>query len=152
MIKHSFIIVLIIILGVAGFLIGRVLNKETSGYEMARVKIGGKTINVEIADTLEKQLEGLSGRESLAENNGMLFVFNEAKSYTFWMKDMNFSLDIIWINDNEVVDFIENAQPSKEKIPPSFYPQTPADKVLEAPAGSVKKLNIKVGDRITVNN
>src|SRR3989344_8940875 len=62
-----------------------------------KIKIGQKTIFIEIADTQEKQKKGLSGRDNLPEDSGMLFVFKEEGHHQFWMKDMNFSIDIIWI-------------------------------------------------------
>jgi len=73
------------------------------------VTIGGTTVEVEIADTQTARIQGLSGRESLAENSGMLFLWPEADYYSIWMKEMKFPIDIIWINGNQVVDFIESA-------------------------------------------
>ncbi|MBU4141500.1 DUF192 domain-containing protein, partial [Patescibacteria group bacterium] len=70
-------------------------------YKIEEIKIGGKIIKVEIADMPEKQAKGLSGRKFLAENHGMLFVFTSPDHYSFWMKDMNFSLDFIWISGSE---------------------------------------------------
>lgn len=71
------------------------------------VLIGGKKIRVDIADTVVTRTQGLSGRTSLAETDGMLFVFENADRYGFWMKDMNFAIDIIWIDPEKNIVYIE---------------------------------------------
>ena len=75
------------------------------------VTIGNTVFNVEIASTTAEQTIGLSGRKSLAENEGMFFTFNSPGVQNFWMKDMNFPIDIIWISGNKVAGFAENAEP-----------------------------------------
>ncbi len=127
----------------AGFLF---LGNRKTGYETAKIEIRGTVIEAEIADTLRKRTQGLSGRPGLAENKGMLFIFKIPYKYGFWMKDMNFPIDIIWINSDKIVDFAENVQPSAGDSLPIFRPSAAADKVLELSAGSVERLNIKVGD------
>lgn len=117
-----------------------------------QMKVGGKTLNVEIADTKEKLEKGLSGREKLAENEGMFFVMPQDSQPGFWMKKMKFSIDIIWINDNKIVEVSENLPvPDKENSLdnlPKYYPKEPIDYVLEVNAGFVKENNIKPGATI----
>src|SRR3989344_8044864 len=106
-------------------------------YEVRTLSIGGKvTIKVEVADTPEKTTLGLSYRESLPENFGMLFIFSEPHIPTFWMKEMNFPLDMIWIReDNTIVDITQNVpQPSPGMMEfelPHYSPSQPAKMVLE---------------------
>ena len=69
------------------------------------VNIVGKTLQVDLALTDEEKARGLSGRESLDEDEGMLFVFDVPGNYGFWMKDMNFAIDIIWLNE-KITPFI----------------------------------------------
>jgi uncharacterized protein len=112
--------------------------------EGARVVIGGTSVRVELADTLDERVRGLSGRESLSEGEGMLFVFPEDGRYGFWMKDMNFSIDIIWLSSaGKVVHIAENVPP--DSYPASFQPAEPARYVLEVPAGFAKAHNIALG-------
>ena len=117
------------------------------------IKVGEVSIQVEVVNTLETRARGLSGRKSLAENMGMLFVFDQSGKYGFWMKDMKFALDMIWIQDNTVIGFSENAVPepgvSMWKLKMYHSPE-PVDKVLEVNAGTVQKEGIKVGDVVTV--
>lgn len=109
------------------------------------VTIGGHTIFVEIQDTDSERNKGLSGRSSLAEGRGMLFVFEGDGIYSFWMKDMLFPIDIIWISSNgNIVDINENVAP--DTYPKTFSSQSPARYVLELPANTVKRLRISVGD------
>ena len=118
------------------------------------LQINGKVIKVEVADTAEKRKKGLAGRESLAENEGMLFIFEREERYPFWMKGLKFPLDFVWIKDNEVVDILENIPPPAKKQKDSDLPiysaQTAINRVLELNAGTVQKLNIKVGDTVSL--
>lgn len=116
------------------------------------LQISDSILKVEIADTPAKQRLGLGGRDSLGENEGMLFIFGSKDIRAFWMKGLKFSLDLIWISDNKIVDFTENVPPpvkgQSDISLPTFASKEPVDKVLELNGGSVKKLNIKVGDTI----
>ncbi len=109
---------------------------------------GSTPFNVEIASTEVSRERGLSGRDGLAPNSGMLFVFAGPGYDCFWMKDMNFDIDMLWFDENQnLVHVQENA--SKSTYPSSFCPQTPASYVLEVPAGTVKQLGLQLGDRFT---
>jgi len=110
------------------------------------IKIGEKTINVEVVRTETEREQGLSGREKLGKNYGMLFVFERRDFYVFWMKDMLFPIDIIWIDkDGTVVDVLEDAQP--DTYPEfQFVSDFLAQYVLEVNAGFFDKNNIKLGD------
>ena len=121
------------------------------------VRIGGATFNVEIASTTLEQARGLSLRKSLGENDGMLFIFSWPGIQSFWMKDTNFPLDMIWIGSgqsgNKVLGFVENAppQPGVSLWGLRVYDSPDGtDKVLEVNAGTVAKDNIKVGDTVQV--
>jgi uncharacterized membrane protein (UPF0127 family) len=110
------------------------------------VIIAGVRLSVEVVDTLAERGRGLSGREMLPENNGMLFVFDTPGRYGFWMYGMKFPLDIIWIDERlRVVYFVENAQPCVN-ICETYEPPEDALYVLEVNAGFVKKYGLKVGD------
>ena len=80
------------------FLASLLVGCQASSTKMAEVVIGQQTICVEVADRPIQWARGLSNRASLAANRGMLFIFPQSAIHSFWMKEMNFSLDIIWIN------------------------------------------------------
>ena len=110
------------------------------------VTINDYELEIEIVRTPEEQARGLSGRESLEENAGMLFVYDQPTTPSFWMKEMNFPIDIIWIgNDRRIVDISENIAP--ETFPRLFRPRAPVQYVLETNAGWAKSHNISVGDQ-----
>jgi len=113
--------------------------------ELASITIKNTKIKVELADTAEKKSYGLSGRNSLPENRGMLFVYDKPEFYSFWMKDMQFSIDIIWINESYRVVDITKSVPL-DSFPQSFQPQRPAQYVLEVSAGFSDKNDIRIGD------
>ena len=106
--------------------------------------IGDAKIYIEIAKTTAELTMGLSGRPTLAENSGLFFIFPNSGIHGIWMKDMNFPIDIIWLDENYQIVFIkENAMP--KSYPEVFTPSTPARYVLEVLAGFVQKNKIFVG-------
>lgn len=111
------------------------------------IKLGDEEIKVEVVDTIESRAQGLSGKSSLEEDEGMLFVFDIAGVYPFWMKDMNFPIDIIWMDENQKVIYIKkNATP--ESYPESFWPKENSKYVLEVSSMFTNKHNIKLGDKL----
>ena len=85
---------------------------------------------VRIADSLAERAQGLSGTAALAPDEGMLFVFERAGMYGFWMKDMYYPIDIIWLNDElRPVGITKNISP--DTFPTVFYPPVPVRYVLE---------------------
>lgn len=123
-----------------------VSKKEAKENQTKYVRIGQILIKVEIVDTILKRNRGLGGRISLGDNEGMLFIFPKAAKYHFWMKKMNFPLDIIWLRDKEIVDIRENLGP--ETFPQSFAPKAPANYVLEVKAGFSEENDIKIGQMV----
>ncbi|MCX6811844.1 MAG: DUF192 domain-containing protein [Candidatus Berkelbacteria bacterium] len=120
--------------------------------EYSQVQIGGQEIHAEVADNEELRMKGLSGRESLGNNDGMLFVFEKPDIYPFWMKDMNFAVDIIWIKDKKIVDIVKDAEPpSVAGKTISYTPKAEADIVLETVAGFCEENGVKIGDEVQIS-
>lgn len=130
------------------------------------IKIGSAVIKAELATTEPEQVQGLSGRTSLAANSGMLFVFNKSGYWGIWMKDMFFPIDVLWIKDNangdvgnasdnggandnlKITDIVENMSPAS--YPKDYLPSVPVSYVLEIPAGTVKEDKIVVGQNVII--
>ncbi len=113
------------------------------------------TIEVEVVDTSRSRALGLSGRKGLGDDEGMLFVFEAPGRYGFWMKDMLFPLDIIWINQNGVVVHIErNATPESytdnPDKPQTFINTPDALYVLEVKAGKAETYGLYLGTKVTI--
>lgn len=117
------------------------------------VTINKHTFQVELAQTEAQRVLGLSGRKTLGANNGMLFTFPTSDYPAFWMKNMNFPLDIIFINNDTIVTIKNNIQPAPKgalnQNIPTVTSTAPANKVLELNAGTAKKNGFKVGDKVT---
>ncbi|MBI2109245.1 MAG: DUF192 domain-containing protein [Parcubacteria group bacterium] len=106
--------------------------------------IGNTEIFVDVARATAERTRGLSGREMLLKNEGLLFIFDSNDKHAIWMKDMKFPIDIIWIDEKfSIVDFTENVLPSS--FPEIFEPKNQARYVLEVNAGWVKQNNIERG-------
>lgn len=147
-VKLAAIFVLLGILLIGAHSVG---NLNCSGHlrHDKELKINGKTIYVQAANTPESQQQGLSGKSCIAKNEGMLFHFDTPNYYQFWMKDMKFSIDIIWLDtQNQVVTVIPGVEPST--YPETFTNRVPAVNVIELTAGQAPALNIKVGDQVSV--
>lgn len=114
------------------------------------VSVNGHNYLAQIAKTDQERERGLSDRESLGAGQGMLFVFDKPDAYGFWMKDMKFPLDIIWINGNTVVDIKSNLPPEGHSPALIYKPQAPADYVLEINQGEVEKNGFKIGDKVEI--
>jgi len=118
-------------------------------FEKPFLQINNVKIYLEIADTDEKRTKGLSGREYLAENQGMLFIFPKPDFYRFWMPNMHFPIDILWIADNKVVGIENNVSNDFDPSNPIFYqPNQPVQYVLEVNAGFCERNGIKVNNNV----
>jgi uncharacterized membrane protein (UPF0127 family) len=118
-----------------------------------KVTIDNHSFMVALAITPQEQAKGLGQRASLPQDQGMLFLFKKADKLYFWMKDMEFPIDIIFIKDHTIVSVAENVPALKvpDNKLPIYSPTKPSDKVLEINAGLFKKYNFKAGDTITIS-
>ncbi|MEK7544440.1 MAG: DUF192 domain-containing protein [Patescibacteria group bacterium] len=109
---------------------------------------------VDVAITPKEKEVGLGHRDSLAPNRGMLFVYDIKARYPFWMRDMRFPIDILWIDDRTIVDITKQAPASDKPFNqlPIYHPLKPVDKVLELNAGAADKYGISIGDKIIIKN
>lgn len=111
------------------------------------LQIGSTTVLASVADTLPKRIKGLSDTPFLPENVVKLFVFGTEGEQSIWMKDMRYSLDIMWVSkEGQIVHIEENVTP--ETYPESFSSPTPAWYVIEANAGFVNQHNTVLGERV----
>lgn len=109
----------------------------------------GSVVGVEIADSNAERIRGLSRRAGLASGRGMLFVHEESAVQSYWMKGMAFPIDIIWINGDEIVGFVEGAQPEEPPLTIYTSPES-VDKVLEVSSGFVAENGLKIGDILDI--
>lgn len=110
--------------------------------------IGDAKLKILLANTEEKRILGLSGKDHLDPDQGMLFMFGENGNHGMWMKDMKFSVDIVWLDGKfQVVDFVSDVAP--ESYPNVFKPKKPAKYVLEVNSGFIKANGIKIDDQAT---
>ena len=145
-----FTILISVVVAAAFYRSGRGIESDIS-----KVRIGIKEFKVEVAGTPLARSEGLSLRDSLGLEEGMLFLFKDSGKHGFWMKDMKFAIDIVWIQGDRIVGFKKNAQPEPEKSMfnlTTYRPPTEVDKVLEINAGLVDQYGIGVGDKVEFGN
>jgi len=122
------------------------VRADTAAYATTSVNIGQKNFKVELAVTADQQSLGLGQRNSLPATAGMLFVFKPAESATFWMKDMRFPIDMIWIYQGKIIAINRNVPVplvgTKPADLPTYSPKEPVDYVLEVNAGASSGVNI----------
>lgn len=118
---------------------------DTSTPHHAKLHINNQTLNVEVVSSDFDRMKGLGNRKELAKDTGMLFIFDSEDIHGIWMRDMQFPIDILWLDKNmQVIAMKENV--SQWTYPLMFYPNKPAKYVLEINAGAAKRYDIKVGD------
>ncbi|MBA3976858.1 MAG: DUF192 domain-containing protein [Nitrosopumilus sp.] len=124
-------------------------NDDSNDFSSS-VKIKGLDINVILAETPDQKTKGLSVKNSLKENEGMLFIFDSPRKNSFWMKDMKFPIDIIWINsDYRIIHIEKNLPPCTSfLICKSYSPDENSQYVLEVNSNYTTKNNITVGDKV----
>jgi len=121
------------------------------GSKSATVTINEQTFDVEVADEDEERIKGLSDRDSLDKDKGMIFIFEEKSKYGFWMKNVNFPLDLIYISDNTIVDIVKNAEPVAEDSTDIqiYEPKEDANYVLEIYGGLSDEYGFEIGNEVT---
>jgi uncharacterized membrane protein (UPF0127 family) len=141
----------ILILVAAGIALAACGDQPQTSTAERVVHVGEATVLADIADDAESRQRGLSGRERLAADEGMLFLLpNDSPS--FWMKGMRFPLDIVWIRDGRVVDVSADVPPPRgpDAPLPTYSPDRPANRVLEVNAGWAEDHGIRRGDLVRV--
>ncbi len=130
--------------------IENVLAQEQKQNQTSLVTVGGVNLITSLSTTPDAQSKGLAIRDSLNENEGMLFIFETPQKYSFWMKDMKFPIDIIWINqDGKIVHIEKNLPPCVFLLPcPSYAPNDDSLYVLEVVSNFTNKFDINVGDSV----
>lgn len=151
--RNKIIFFLIAVVGLFSlpFLVGRHDMRLFFRIAPGDVQIGRALFHTEIVSDPASRTQGLSGRAGLSENGGMLFLFPEPGIYSFWMKDMQFPIDILWIENGKVVFIAEDVRPPRDsqEFPTVVSPHQAADMVLEVSAGSVQRFGITVGASVT---
>src|SRR3989344_229602 len=139
---------------ISGLLLTGIVLKNfstQSKQKTVKAQINGNEFVLDVADNEELRSKGLSGRNFLVDNSGMIFIFPEKNYYTFWMKDMKFPLDFIWIDDYIIKDITENVFPPVGAELTDIVrvnPGSKINKVIEVSAGTIKKLNLQIGDNV----
>jgi len=142
---------IVAILVLVSLLLVAMYGGNDSKEDIANVTIRDRVFTVDIMDDDAERAQGLSGRETLRQDEGMLFLMGVRTQPIFWMKEMRFPLDIIWIDGEMIVDISENVPAPTSPIDEiaRVQPSSLADKVLEINAGEASKSGFTVGDIVT---
>ena len=127
----------------------------TSGcfdFGQAQVMVGEAVFRTALARTPAQQQRGLGGCRHMQDGQAMYFPVRPAARPAFWMKDMHFPIDIVWISDNQVISIEHNiAPPAANTLTlPVYHPPQPVDAVLEMNAGLAQELRIQSGSTVQV--
>lgn len=147
--KNITFFILIILLGISVYVWGYM---QPIRYPTGIIRVGNTQVVVEVANTDRTRSLGLSNRPFLPEGSGMLFIFDTPAVYEFWMKDMNFPIDIIWIGeDKRIVAIDKNVSPDTYSAVDTvlFAPPSEVLYVLEVPAGFSEKAAFALGDEVS---
>lgn len=129
-------------------LIGQVMYSNYSDPK-AVMHIAGSRFEIRVADDQRSRTQGLSGTSHMPADEAMLFIFDSNGKWSIWMKDMNYPIDIVWLDEEKkVVDFVKNVPPSSYPNK-TFAPKKEARYVLEFKSGTVEEKGIKTGQEAT---
>jgi uncharacterized membrane protein (UPF0127 family) len=150
-----FVVILLLVSG-GVFVISKTLQAPSADRRASQLlgdkiigRIGQGYFNFEVADTSIERERGLSGRSPLADTDAMLFVFEQPDKHCFWMKDMKFSIDILWFDaDKKLVYEKRGATP--ESYPENFCSDVPAKYTVEVTTGVAEKNQLKIGDKLDI--
>lgn len=149
------VVVILVILGVV--FVNMVSNNFQLPFTNSRPKttatIDGHTFYVHVAKTEKDKEIGLSNTSSLPKDQGMLFVFDKPDYYAFWMRNMKFPIDIVYVANKKIVTIFPNVpSPKNANETLSIYkPHQPADTVLEINAGLANQYHFSVGDTVSTS-
>lgn len=152
--KKILIVLALVFIILIGFVIFQIFIKNGSLLKTPTATIKGHEFKLYIAKDPKDYQIGLSKYNKLPQDYGMLFSFEKADYYSFWMKEMKFPIDIIYMRDNQIVTIIKNAPVPKTQYEslPVYKPTQPADEVLEVNAGISEKYNFKEKDEVKYEN
>ncbi len=156
--QEKFVIIFVVALAVVGALIYFGMNNKLNilpQKEMATAVIGGQTFNLEVVRAPEAMAQGLAGRDSVGDRDGMLFVFEKPGVEAFWMKGMKFAIDIVWVRGNKIVGLDKNAAPAVGNLPsgsglPVYSSPDLVDKVIEVKSGTADELRLNTGNTVEI--
>lgn len=117
----------------------------------SQVTIKDHSLLVELSQTAKQWEKGLSDRSTLGNLDGMLFIFPHYHIPVFWMKNMHFPIDMIWLSDGKVIDITQNAKVETVDKLPTYSPRTPVNMVLETRAGWAEENGITIGDQLIIS-
>ncbi len=141
-IVHAIAVAIVVTMLVAAVVLGIRQRIDAHGF----VIIGdGIRVQTTVAKSVVARNRGLSGKSGLAPDEGMLFIFDAPAVYRFWMKEMRFPIDIIWLANGHIVDITTDLPvPIAGEELPVFSPKVAVDRVLEVPAGFVQAHGLKL--------
>lgn len=155
--KQLWLVGLVLVMLVAGLGLSmfRSSSQTFQDHQLVRLQIGGQTLKVEVVNSPQSITQGLSGRDQVG-SDGMLFIFPQAKQASFWMKEMKFDLDVVWLADSQVVAVTKDVPHPAAETPltelPTYSPPKAVEMVLEVPSGTADKFGWQPGTPITVSN
>ena len=138
------------------FLSTLVLGGCSKSQQLSTARFGdSKPLQLEVVSTPQSITQGLSGRDELGAD-GMLFVFSQSMMPKFWMKEMKFDLDLVWIKEMKIMEITENVPaPDLNTLLdqlPMYAPSQPVDMVLEVEIGKSKEWGLIVGDKVNIKD
>lgn len=131
------------------------LARITFDRQRMKLQVGSQNLTVEVVNSPASITQGLSGRSEIGAD-GMFFLFGEHRVPEFWMKEMKFDLDLIWISESKIVEITPNVPKPSPATPladlPRYSPSTLVDSVLEVPAGKAAEWHLKPGDPVVITD
>ncbi len=141
------IFIAIVLIGLILVVAQRMVPGANKNGNVVQITINKNDLNVWVSRTSEERFRGLSGKESMGNDRGMIFFHEKAGKHTYVMRDMKFDLDFIFIKNDEIVDIAKNVAFEYQGV---VKGGTDYDKVLEVNANWAKKNGIEIGNKVII--
>lgn len=124
----------------------KTFSKKQNSFTLA--SINKKKVYLEVADNDYKRTKGLMNHSELNYQQGMLFIFDDINQVYFWMKNVNYPLDMVFLKNNQIVNIYSGVPTCKNQVCPLYPSVYPVNKVIELKSGFCKKYNVKIGQKV----
>ena len=146
---YIMLFVTVVVFGSFGLFLYLESKKDPAFSITVPMKIDGVEVEASIAKTLPERIQGLSGTKALPKNVVKIFMFNSSGQHSIWMKDMNYAIDILWVDEAGKIVHIEE-KVSPDTYPESFTSEDPAFYVIETNAGFIEDHGVLVGEMVVL--
>lgn len=145
--NKAWLLIILIVISLAGCYFVLVKTKPVYHFDHELILPDGQRAQISILETVKQQYQGFSYQQQPSSDQGLLFIWPQPAKRAMVMRNMNFSLDFIWLNQKKIVQLDQKALPEGAQ-PVNKYQADQVDAVIEMPAGFIERHNLVIGQSV----